>query len=97
MVFQRSNQTKGPERPYVKNKLAGHWWLTPVILATWEAGIRRTADLPAQANTSEDPISKINRAKWTGDVAQAAEHLLCKCEEPLVKKKRVGGFEGWLN
>jgi hypothetical protein len=21
-----------------------------------------------------------NRAKWTGDVAQVIEHLLCKCE-----------------
>jgi hypothetical protein len=24
-------------------KLAGHWWLTPVILASWEAEIRRIA------------------------------------------------------
>jgi hypothetical protein len=35
---------------------------------------------PAQANSSQDPISKITRAKWTGDVAQAVDHLLCKCE-----------------
>jgi hypothetical protein len=28
----------------------------------------------------ETPISKITRAKWTGDVAPAVEHLLCKCE-----------------
>jgi hypothetical protein len=26
------------------------------------------------------PISKINRAKWTGGVVQAVEYLLCKCE-----------------
>jgi hypothetical protein len=25
----------------VKKKLAGHWWLTPIILATQEAEIRR--------------------------------------------------------
>jgi hypothetical protein len=24
------------------------------------------------------PLSKITRAKWTGGVAQAVEHLLCK-------------------
>jgi hypothetical protein len=27
-----------------------------------------------------DPILKITRAKWTGGVAQAVEHLLCKCK-----------------
>jgi hypothetical protein len=27
----------------------------------------------------ETPITKITKAKWTGDVAQAVEHLLCKC------------------
>jgi hypothetical protein len=32
----------------------------------------------AQANSSQDLISKITRAKWTGDVAQMVEHLLCK-------------------
>jgi hypothetical protein len=26
------------------------------------------------------PISKITTTKWTGNVAQAIEHLLCKCE-----------------
>jgi hypothetical protein len=37
------------------------------------------------------PISKITRAKGTGDVSQAAEHLLCKCEalssNPVPPKK----------
>jgi hypothetical protein len=33
---------------------------------------------PAQANISQDPISKITTAKWTGGVTQAVEHLLCK-------------------
>jgi hypothetical protein len=32
------------------------------------------------ANSSQDPISKITRAKWAGGMAQVVEHLLCKCE-----------------
>jgi hypothetical protein len=41
----------------------------------------------------ETPISKTTKAKWTGVVAQAVEHLLCKCEalssnpSPIKKKK----------
>jgi hypothetical protein len=35
---------------------------------------------PVLENSSQDPISKITRAKWTGGVAQVLEHLLCKCE-----------------
>jgi hypothetical protein len=34
-----------------EQKTAGHWWLTPAILATQEAEIRRT-------NSSRDSISK---------------------------------------
>jgi hypothetical protein len=34
------------------------------------------------------PISKITTAKWTGGVAQAAEHLLCKCEALSQKKEK---------
>jgi hypothetical protein len=40
---------------------AGCQWLTPVILATQEAGVATQEDLgskPAQANSSRDPISK---------------------------------------
>jgi hypothetical protein len=33
---------------------------------------------PAQANSLQDPFSKINRAKCNGDMAQAVKHLLCK-------------------
>jgi hypothetical protein len=41
-----------------KNK-AGHWWLTPVILATLEAEILRIAVRShPQANMSCNPISK---------------------------------------
>jgi hypothetical protein len=31
---------QGPVQKLLKVS-AGHWWLTPVILATWEAEIRR--------------------------------------------------------
>jgi hypothetical protein len=31
-------------------------------------------------NSLEDSISKISRAKWTGSVARAVKHLLCKNE-----------------
>jgi hypothetical protein len=49
----------------------------PVILATWEAEIRRiTVQGQPRQIAGETPISKITRAKWTGGVAQAVEHLL---------------------
>jgi hypothetical protein len=69
-------------------------WLTPIILAIWEAEIRRIK-VQGQANSSQDPISKITRAKWTGSVAQVVERLLCKCKNPKLrlpshkKKKKV--------
>jgi hypothetical protein len=49
---------------------------------------------PARAKTLRYPISKITRAKWTRDVAQVVEHLLCKCKalssnsNPTKRKKR---------
>jgi hypothetical protein len=49
------------------------------ILASYEAEIHKIV-VQDQANSSQDPISKITRAKWTGDVAQAAECLFYKCE-----------------
>jgi hypothetical protein len=61
----------------------------PVTLATWEdCGSR-----PAWAKSSWEPISKITRAKQAGVVAQAVDHLLCKCKDlssnprPTKKKK----------
>jgi hypothetical protein len=35
---------------------------------------------PAQGNSSQDPTSKVITAKWTRDVAQEVECLLCRCE-----------------
>jgi hypothetical protein len=38
---------------------AGSQWLTPVILVTWEAEIRRIMfQSQPQANSSKDPVSK---------------------------------------
>jgi hypothetical protein len=53
---------------------------------------------PAWGTSLRDPISKITRAKWTGSVAQAVEHLLCKCEalsSVLTTREKVG-WEGEL-
>jgi hypothetical protein len=64
-----------------KNSIYRHLVLIPVILATWEAEIRRVM-IQGQLGqiVHEIPISKITRAKWTGGVAQAVERLLCKCK-----------------
>jgi hypothetical protein len=57
--------------------LARCWCLMPIIVATWETEIRRimVQVQPGQI-VHETHISKITRAKWTGDVA--VECLLCK-------------------
>jgi hypothetical protein len=47
---------KNTENKDYKNRIsAGHWWLMPGILATQEAETRSLK--PAQANSSQDPIS----------------------------------------
>jgi hypothetical protein len=52
-----------------------HWWPMFVILATWLEGWAWEDQI-----VYETPFSKITRAKWTEGVAQAVEHLLCKCK-----------------
>jgi hypothetical protein len=67
-----------------------------VILAFWDVEIRRTVvqNQPSQANSLQDLISNITRAKWTGGVAQVVEQLRCKhealCSNPNLKKKSKG-------
>jgi hypothetical protein len=55
----------------------GHWWLTPIILAIWEAEIRKTVirDQPRKI-VHKTPSPKITTAKWTEGVAGVAELLL---------------------
>jgi hypothetical protein len=70
-------QGVGPEfKPHYQKKKkkspeAGCQWLTLVILAALEAEIRTIVQGQSREIVPEIPISKITRAKWTGDVAQA--------------------------
>jgi hypothetical protein len=59
-----------PEVLTITTKTAGCWWLTPIILATWEAKIRRNmVQGQSRQIVQETPSLKIIRAKGTGDVA----------------------------
>jgi hypothetical protein len=49
---------------FQKACLARHWWLTPIILATWEAQIRRImVQNQSWASSSQDPILKTYHKK----------------------------------
>jgi hypothetical protein len=50
-------------------KSAGHRWLTPIILTTQEAEIRKIV-VQSQVNSSVDLISKNPSQKRAGEVAQ---------------------------
>jgi hypothetical protein len=56
--------------------LVGCRWLMPVILATWEAEIRRIVVRGHPEQIVCKTTSPNNQKKM--DVAQAEEHLLCK-------------------
>jgi hypothetical protein len=52
---------------YKSLPLAGRQWLMAAILVTWDQDDHGSR--PAQANSSQDPICKIIRAKWPEGVA----------------------------
>jgi hypothetical protein len=47
-------------------------------LGGWDQGDQGSRS--AWANSSQDSISKMARAKWTEGVAQEVEYWFCKCE-----------------
>jgi hypothetical protein len=59
----------------------------PVILATWEAEIRRTA-VQGQKIDLETLFSKITRAKWAGGMAQMVQCKAMSSSPSPVKKKK---------
>jgi hypothetical protein len=66
----------------------------PSYLGAWDQ--EDHGSRTAQANSSQDLISKITRAKWTRGVAQAVEHLLCKNKlQSHQKKKKVYVTSQW--
>jgi hypothetical protein len=62
---------------------AGHWWLTPVTLATQEAEITRMAVHRTL------PFQKYSTQNWGGGVAQEVE---CLCSPSTAKKKKSPWF-----
>jgi hypothetical protein len=50
----------------------------PSYLGSWDQ--KEYGSTSAQANSSQDLISKITRAKRTGGLAQVVDCLLCKIE-----------------
>jgi hypothetical protein len=68
-------------------------WLTPVILATQEAEIRRIVNQSqSQANSLRNPISKKSIQNRAGGVAQVVVWLPSKCKtlssSPITTKKK---------
>jgi hypothetical protein len=74
-----------------KRHNARSWWLTPIVLATWETEIGIIGGQIRQI-VCKISIFKTTRAKLTGDVVQAVEFLLCKLKalssNPSPNKKR---------
>jgi hypothetical protein len=70
-----------------KLMLARHQWLTPVILATWEAKIGRieVCRQIVRETTPHPPISKITREKGTWGMAQVVRVPILQAQGPEFK------------
>jgi hypothetical protein len=82
-TFTKESYTTACEKP----KGAGRWWLTPVILTTQEAEIRRIiVQSQPRANSLQDPIlKKIHHKKGLGGGASKPEAL---CSNPSAAKNK---------
>jgi hypothetical protein len=64
-------------RPYKRHRLARHWWVTPIILATQEAEIRRNPAWSQLRQIVHEFLSQKHPThKSAGGVAQVGERLL---------------------
>jgi hypothetical protein len=61
-------------------RVAGQWWLVPVILANWKAEMGMIEVQGCLGKWFSYFTSKVTRAKCTEVVAQVAECLFCKCK-----------------
>jgi hypothetical protein len=64
--------------------LARAWWLKPIILATWEAEIRKSGFEARSSKKFERPLSQ-PKAEHSG------VHLLSQ----LLRKARIAGLRSW--
>jgi hypothetical protein len=71
---KKTKKTASRKKKEKKKKTAGYWWLTPIILATQEAEIRRiVVQSQPKANSSGDPTSKNLITKRAGGVVQGGD------------------------
>jgi hypothetical protein len=77
------------------------WWLMSIILATWEAEIRRiTVQSHPKTNSLWDPISKIPNTKytwWSGSRGRlpASKHEALSSNPSTGKKKKAESWVSW--